>query len=69
MGRPRSKVRIKMRRDAPYLERKHPVSTAVPGSLVIEMDKLAEEQGVDRSAFVLRAIEAQLARHRAAKAA
>ena len=69
MPKKRVPRRVKMRRDIPYVERKYPVGSAMPGSVIHEMDALAETQGVGRSEFILRAVRAQLEIHRATKAA
>ncbi len=69
MAKRRLKFKVEMRRDIPYMEKTFPISAAIPGSVILEMEAAAQELGIGRSAFIVRAVEAQLASRRAAKAA
>lgn len=62
MPRKRKRVIVRMRGDAPTLEKNLPVSTAMPGTVVLQVDALAKELGEVRSTFVRRAVEERVQR-------
>jgi predicted transcriptional regulator len=68
MPRKRKRVIVRMRVDAPREERNMPVSTAIPGTVVLKVDALAKEVGEVRSTFVRRAVEERVARMEAQRA-
>lgn len=68
MPRKKKRVIIRMRGDAPSLERNMPVSTAIPGTVVLKVDALAKQLGEVRSTFVRRAVEERIARMEAQRA-
>lgn len=68
MPRKKNRVVVRMRGDAPSLERNMPVSTAIPGTIVLKIDALAKMVGEVRSAFVRRAVEERVARMEAERA-